>query len=566
MAQTSAAGKLGRTLVAGALAFSCMPAAALAAETDENPMESQGQQEQQQPEGEGGGDMGGGSGGGADTMTFDYTGDYEGVIEADGEENSADSGSYDATESDQNAALAENGGTLTLANLSLSKAGDDSDGDRCNFYGVNSVLLAVGENSLATFQSSSITAKSEGSNGIFATDSGTVYATDFSISTSADNSRGLDATYGGTIVASNASIETQGGHCASIATDRGGGYVSVTDSSLSTAGDGSPLLYSTGDIEVSGVSGTATGSQIAGMEGLNTILINSSSLESTVTGTSGSDPVANGVIIYQSTSGDAEASTGERASFQAVNSTLTSSIESGSMFYLTNTSADLVLSSTTLNFNTEAANLILAAGNDSNNWGSAGSNGADASVTAIGQTLEGTVEADTISSVDLYLTEGSSWTGKTVISENSAGSSSEAPLSVSVDGTSTWTVTEDCELSTLTVADGGSVVDADGKSVSIVADGETVVAGDSDLTVTVNGSYSTDYDSSAAGTLESELIDRSGFDETFNCDTDWALGDAADGGSASADSADGGSGNGGFFAAIAQFFNNIAAWFKGLFS
>ena len=477
----------------------------------------------------GGDAMGGGdaSGGGADTMSFDYSGTYTGVLSADGEEVSESSGTYEATESDQNAALVQNGGQLLLESLELVKAGDDTDGDRCNFYGCNSILLSVGDGSLATVQDVSLSATSEGSNGIFATDSGTVYATDFSISTTADNSRGLDATYGGTIIASNATIETQGSHCAGVASDRGGGYISLVDATVSTAGSGSPILYSTGDIEVSGITGTATGSQICGMEGTNTILINSSTLTSTVTGATASDPVADGVIIYQSTSGDAEASTGSTATFQVANSTLASSIESGSMFYFTNTSADVVVASTTLDFDSSAANLILAAGNDANNWGSAGSNGASVTFTAIQQTLEGTVEADTISSVALYLTDSSTWTGKALISDNAAGAStSEAPLCVYVDESSTWVVTESCTLSALVVADGGAVVDEDGDAVTIVdADGSTLVEGSGSVTVTVNGTYSTDYDASGAGALTTELIDRSDFDSTFDMSTVFTMGE-----------------------------------------
>ena len=80
--------------------------------------------------------------------------------------------------------------------------------------------------------------------------------------------------------------------CAIVATDRGGGSISLADATLSTAGSGSPLLYFTGDIQVNNVSGTSSGSQIAGMEGLNTILIKDSTLESTVTGKTASDPIA----------------------------------------------------------------------------------------------------------------------------------------------------------------------------------------------------------------------------------------------------------------------------------
>ncbi len=458
-----------------------------------------------------------GGGGGADTMTFDYSGSYSGALTADGEEVASDGETTDASEADQNAALAENGGTLTITNGTLTKSGDDTNGDNCNFYGLNSILLAVGEGSKAVVSDTTLSATSEGSNGIFATDSGTVYADNVTINTTAGNSRGLDATYGGTIIGADIEVTTQGDHCAAFATDRGGGNISVDGATLSTAGSGSPLIYSTGDIEVTNATGTATGSQIAGMEGLNTILISDSDLTSTQTQATASDPVADGIIIYQSTSGDAESTTGEAATFQVVDSTLTSAIESGSMFYLTNTTVDVLVQNTTLDFDSSAAKLIYAAGNDANNWGSAGSNGATVSFTARDEEMSGDVVADTISSVDLYLLDKSTWTGAASIEENANGSTSEAPITVNVESGSSWVVTADSTVSALNVEDGGKVVDADGKTVTVVANGETVVEGDSDLTVTVTGSYGTTVDTSGAATAKTddEKIDRSGFEETF---------------------------------------------------
>lgn len=178
-----------------------------------------------------------------------------------------------------------------------------------DYSGSYSVSLTVGEDSTAVIDGTDITVSSSGSNGVFATDSGTALVNDTLIETMADNSRGLDATYGGTILANKITADTQGGHSAIVATDRGGGSISLADATLSTAGSGSPLLYSTGDIQVNNVSGTSSGSQIAGMEGLNTILIKDSTLESTVTGKTASDPIANGIIIYQSTSGGVTADT-----------------------------------------------------------------------------------------------------------------------------------------------------------------------------------------------------------------------------------------------------------------
>lgn len=214
------------------------------------------------------------------------------------------------------------GGMVLIRHLSAGSAGSASTmqppsgnfGGSANtmqydYSGSYSVSLTVGEDSTAVIDGTDITVSSSGSNGVFATDSGTALVNDTSIETMADNSRGLDATYGGTILANKITADTQGGHSAIVATDRGGGSISLADATLSTAGSGSPLLYSTGDIQVNNVSGTSSGSQIAGMEGLNTILIKDSTSESTVTGKTASDPIANGIIIYQSTSGGVTADT-----------------------------------------------------------------------------------------------------------------------------------------------------------------------------------------------------------------------------------------------------------------
>lgn len=458
--------------------------------------------------------------GGSDTMTYDYTGTYTGELTADGEVVTADNATYTASTADVNAALVQNAGTLNISDVILNKSGDDTNGDNCNFYGVNSILLAVNSDSIAYISDSELNADSEGSNGIFATDSATVYANNDTITTTAGNSRGLDATYGGTILANLMEISTQGDHCAALATDRGGGYISAVNSELSTKGSGSPLLYSTGDIEVKNVTGTSTGSQIAGMEGLNTILIYDSSLTSECTTTTGSDPIANAIIIYQSTSGDAESSTGSMATFEASNSTLKSAITSGAMFYSTNTSANIVLSNTTLDFDSDNANLMTIQGNDSNNWGTAGSNGADVQFTGINEELNGNIDVDTISSLDLYLLEDTIYTGATSISTNAENTDvSEAPITINLDSTGKWVVTGDSTVTNLNAESGSSIVDEDGNTVSIVADGTTIVSGTSSYTITVTGSYSTSVTTDSSNQLSTSYIDRTGFDEYYGVDT-----------------------------------------------
>jgi hypothetical protein len=110
----------------------------------------------------------------------------------------------------------------------------------------------------------------------------------------------------------------------------------------------------------------------------------------------------------------------------------------------------------------------------------------------------------------------------TIEDNDAATSTTDSPITVNLDGTSTWVVTADTTISNLNAEDGARIVDADGKTVTIVADGKTVVQGDSDLTVTVIGSYSTTVNTDSASEETTDYIDRSGFDSTFGTSTDFA--------------------------------------------
>jgi len=187
---------------------------------------------------------------------------------------------------------------------------------------------------------------------------------------------------------------------------------------------------------------------------------------------------------------------------------------------VTNTTANIVLSNTTLDFDSTKANLLQIEGNDSNSWGTAGSNGGTVTFTAYGETLEGNISVDTISSLDAYFLDGTTYTGITTITTNATNTSvTESPITINIDSNSKWVVTDDCTVSNLNVEDGGQVVDSDGKTVTIVANGKTVVQGDSSITVTVTGSYSTSVTTSNANELTTTYIDRTNFDSTYNLST-----------------------------------------------
>jgi len=197
----------------------------------------------------------------------------------------------------RSAVYVKSGGKLTLTNSKLTKTGSTTSTDSSNFFGQNAGLL-VTKGGQATVSGLTENTAATGANGIFATGKNAkVTVKNSQINTTKSSSRGLDATYKGKITATNTNITTTGSHSAALATDRGGGTVSLTKGTLKTAGDGSPVIYSTGTISAQNVTGTATGAEAADIEGSNSITVKNSQL----TGKKN-----NGVMLYQSMSGDSE--------------------------------------------------------------------------------------------------------------------------------------------------------------------------------------------------------------------------------------------------------------------
>ena len=230
---------------------------------------------------------------------------------------------------DENALLVRNGGSLVLQDAVLQKTGDSTRVDDSNFSGCNAIVLS--SNSTIKLRQVELASAAEGANAIFSTGKNSqIVADHVKIHTTAGSSRGLDATYGGTITASDVDIVTEGAHCAALATDRGEGTVTVSRGTLMTFGEGSPCVYSTGAIRAVDSRGIASRSEIAVVEGKNSIELQNVELTGSV---------KHGVMLYQSFSGDAGTGT---ASFKATGSRLTN-LSTGPMFYVTNTKAQAQL-------------------------------------------------------------------------------------------------------------------------------------------------------------------------------------------------------------------------------
>ena len=290
---------------------------------------------------------------------------------------------------------------ITIQNSSLKKeSGDSSKTENSEFYGVNAAVLVNGGD--LTMTGGSITTSAKGANAVVATNNGNVKITGTQItSTASGSARGLHATFGGKIEADNVKISTKGNSCASLATDRGEGTVTCTDCELVTAGAGSPLIYSTGDITVSKSTGTATGAQIAVIEGKNKVTIKEASDLKCNANPNRKEVDTCGVMLYQSMSGDAASGTSvfncDKSSLEIQSSS--SYYKTAPMFFITNTQAQINLEECTFKYGSGV--FLNAAG--TSEWGSSGSNGGVVTLTLTYQDIEGDIVIDSISGLTLNL-------------------------------------------------------------------------------------------------------------------------------------------------------------------
>ena len=404
----------------------------------------------------------------------------------------------ESTGTDENAALISSGASVTLDNDTITRTSEDSKGgDNSSFYGVGAAVLAT--DGTAYVKDGSVTTDAAGGAGLFAYGDGTVYASGTIVKTTQDTSGGVHVAGGGTLYGWDLDVETNGESSAAIRSDRGGGTMVIDGGNYVSNGVGSPAIYSTADIAVSNATLTANGSEAICIEGLNSIHLYDCDLTGNMSDLDQNDNTWT-VILYQSMSGDSEVG---NSTFQMDGGSLTS--ENGGVFYTTNTESTITLNNVDINYNDDNEFFLQCTGNtNQRGWGQSGVNGADCHFTGISQDMQGDVIWDSISDLDFYLTEGSSLTGAVVDDESYAGEGGEGYCNVYVSADSTWTVTGDSTVSSL--ENEGTIVDSNGKTVTIQGtDGTVYVQGDSEYTITT-GSYSDTADMSGATAIQDQSV------------------------------------------------------------
>ena len=429
------------------------------------------------PDGNGGpggtppGGFGGGGPGGSSSADIEYSGAAE-ITSSDSQSGQT----YASTTEDESALLISTDADVTITDPTVRKSGDSDGGDNCNFYGLNAAVL-VKDGTTTTITGGTVSSDADGANGVFCYggnggrngaegDGTTLIIRGTTIVTTGDGSGGIMTTGGGVTYAYDLDVTTSGRSSAAIRTDRGGGTVIVDGGTYTSNGLGSPAIYSTAEVTVSNATLISNLSEGVCIEGLNSITLNNCDLSANNTKCNGNATFLDTIMIYQSMSGDAASGTSH---FTMTGGTLKSL--SGHVFHVTNTNAVITLEGVTI-VNEDADGILLSVCADG--W-SGGSN--IATLKAAAQQLEGTILVGSDSTLTLELTEGSSFTGciggEISNAKGTVVSAEVGTVSVTLDATSTWTLTGDTYITAFS-----------GDAANVVSNGYTLYVNGAALTGT----------------------------------------------------------------------------------
>lgn len=349
---------------------------------------------------------------------------------------------FSSTGNDENA-LRVSGAAVTLKNITLSKSdGKSSDTTIGDYYGMNAGLLIM-SGGAGTIADSTIDTAAANGNGVFAYGTGSSASiTNTKIRTSESSSSGIRSTSGAVITANDLDIQTKGKTSPAIQSLRNGGIITVAGGSYVTNGNDSPAISSVSDIAVTNAKLTASSSDAVEIMGKGSVNLQNCDLSGNMTSanTSAGENVHN-ILLCQNSSDTASAGMpgGVASKFTMTGGSLAS--KKGDLFYVTNTTGEIRLSGVAIS--QENSDTLLRVSGNAGNFGrgTAGSNGATVTFTGDGQTLNGRMTVDSISTLTLNLINSSVYNG--AINQDGANGN----VTVNLDGSSTWVLTSDTYVS-----------------------------------------------------------------------------------------------------------------------
>ena len=337
---------------------------------------------------------------------------------------------YSSSTASENALLIE-WWNSTLTNITVEKTWDSEWWDSADFYGTNAAVLAKAGS--VTIKNSTITSNATHGNAVFAYGEWSITISDSTITTKKDTSWWIMVTWWWKLTANNLTVTTAWRSSAPIRSDRWWWTLTVNGWTYTSNWLGSPAVYSTADITVNDATLVSNISEWVVVEGKNSVTLNNTNLTANNTKLNWQSTTYKAIFLYQSVSWDAEEWTAE---FEAKDSKITS--KNWDTIYVTNTSAKITLENNTIT-NSVWDFLRIEAGA----WWKSWSNGWDVTLKLINQDVDWDIIVDSISSLDMSITNGSSF--KWAINTDNQSQD----ITVTLDSTSTWTLTADTYITKL---------------------------------------------------------------------------------------------------------------------
>ncbi|PMD31363.1 hypothetical protein L207DRAFT_537317 [Hyaloscypha variabilis F] len=332
-----------------------------------------------------------------------------------------------ATGEDESNLLVEATGVAYVTAVTFDKTGDSSDSSESSTTDLNAAV-AIDDYGTLYLYDSTITADGVSANALHVHETGSyAYLYDLTLTASGDGSHGIYVA-GGYIYAESLVATTNGVSGSAIATDTGGGTIVVKTATVNTNGLKSALLYSTGNITVTDLTGTAAVAPAACIDGANSFEITDSSI------TSG--PEEHGVLQICSTTSGGET---DVATAVVKGGSLEETRGIYGLIFVGNVIGDITLNDVEV---TIKSGIFVNSSADSA-WGTTGSNGGTAVISATDMDIVGDSYVDDISSLSLSLY---STTYSGAINTDDTGGS----VTVYLDSSSTWTVTGDSYVTVIT--------------------------------------------------------------------------------------------------------------------
>jgi hypothetical protein len=327
-----------------------------------------------------------------------------------------------ASSTDQSVVCVANSGVLTLTSCTMSSTGSTSSASDSLACGLDAVVLAKSGGSL-TVSGGTVTSTGTGAAGAFATGSGTSASlSGVGITTAGDDAPGTAATRGATLTLTNCTVTTSGDGSPALGMASGTGAVTLSSGTFSTTGSDAPALQVHGTVAASGTTLAAAASDGVQLTPGYQLSLTNANLSVYGSG-------HRGVAIRQS------GTTSGTGTFTMAGGAL--STASGPAFFVSNAAAAITLSSSAAI--SSGSGVLVEAGVTS----SYGTAGGTVQLTATGVSLTGDlVTDDTSSTIAATLGSSSSLTGTINMA------------ALTLDATSTWTLTGNSVLTTLSDTSG----------------------------------------------------------------------------------------------------------------